>query len=193
MYYLGVALLAVLETLGAVEMLLFTFTGIQIPAATRILSIIILVTLGLLVRILLQRTPCLLTLVDTSHKRFRAERTMDNKCSHFSSEADHYYLKSGSNFTWYSRIDPSSAGCELTGCHPTLGRADQGRCLQVFCGIKFVSRLSVLFFAVCLYTMASFYIGLGLAPKHHLPPEVTGLSLATLRSNWGPGYQKGGS
>jgi amino acid transporter len=72
MYYLGVALLAVLETLGAVEMLLFTFTGIQIPAATRILSIIILVTLGVLVRVLIpdsalsahpcsyftQKTPC---------------------------------------------------------------------------------------------------------------------------------------
>lgn len=50
MYYLGVALLAVLETLGAIEMLLFTFPSLHITAATRILSAILLVTLGILVR-----------------------------------------------------------------------------------------------------------------------------------------------
>jgi potassium/chloride transporter 4/5/6 len=63
--------------------------------------------------------------------------------------------------------------------------------VQVLVGLKFVSKLSVVFFGVVLLTMASFYMGLFLAPKGGRPEELTGLSWSTFKSNWGPGYEKG--
>ncbi|EFJ12492.1 hypothetical protein SELMODRAFT_425250 [Selaginella moellendorffii] len=49
LYYIGVMLLAVLEALGAVEMLEFTFSAFRFPSANRIIGLIILFALGLLV------------------------------------------------------------------------------------------------------------------------------------------------
>ncbi|CAM6087999.1 unnamed protein product [Calypogeia fissa] len=49
MYYLGVSLLAVLESLGAVEMLLFTFPALEFPSANRVIGASIIVLLGFLV------------------------------------------------------------------------------------------------------------------------------------------------
>lgn len=65
--------------------------------------------------------------------------------------------------------------------------------MQVFFGIKFVSKLGLIFFAVVLYTMLSFYLGLGLAPRGAHPPSLTGLSWTTFKSNWSPGYPEGKS
>lgn len=58
-------------------------------------------------------------------------------------------------------------------------------------GLKFVSKLSIVFFGVVLLTMASFYMGLFLAPKGGRSPGLTGLSWKTFKSNWGPGYESG--
>jgi hypothetical protein len=72
------------------------------------------------------------------------------------------------------------------------GAGDLG--LQVFFGIKFVSKLGLIFFAVVLYTMLSFYLGLGLAPRSAThPPSLTGLSWKTFKGNWSPGYPPGKS
>lgn len=65
--------------------------------------------------------------------------------------------------------------------------------LQVFVGIKLVSKLGLAFFAIVLYTMLSFYLGLGLAPRGSSPPSLTGLSWTTFKSNWSPGYPHGKS
>jgi len=64
----------------------------------------------------------------------------------------------------------------------------------VFFGIKFVSKLGLIFFALVLYTMLSFYMGLGLAPRGaNPPPSLTGLSWTTFKGNWSPGYPPGKS
>lgn len=64
----------------------------------------------------------------------------------------------------------------------------------VFFGIKFVSKLGLIFFAIVLYAMLSFYLGLGLAPRGHThPPSLTGLSWTTFKGNWSPGYPPGKS
>jgi len=60
-------------------------------------------------------------------------------------------------------------------------------------GIKLVSKLGLAFFAIVLYTMLSFYLGLGLAPRGSSPPSLTGLSWTTFKSNWSPGYPHGKS
>jgi hypothetical protein len=61
--------------------------------------------------------------------------------------------------------------------------------LQVFFGIKFVSKLGLAFFAVVIYAMVSLYLGLFLAPHGNAPKTLTGLSWKTFKSNWGPAYQ----
>ncbi|XP_024400955.1 uncharacterized protein [Physcomitrium patens] len=111
LYYIGVVLLAVLEGLGSVEMLMFTFPQLNFVSGNRIIGAIVLLILGVL----------------------------------------------------------------------------------VFFGIKFVSKLGLIFFAVVLYTMLSFYLGLGLAPRGAHPPSLTGLSWTTFKSNWSPGYPEGKS
>jgi potassium/chloride transporter 4/5/6 len=63
----------------------------------------------------------------------------------------------------------------------------------VFFGIKFVSKLGLGFFAIVLYTMLSYYLGLFLAPRGNVPPSLTGLSWTTFKSNWSPGYTHGKS
>lgn len=112
LYYIGVALLAVLEGLGSVEMIVFTFPSLDFVSANRIIGACILLVLGIL----------------------------------------------------------------------------------VFFGIKFVSKLGLIFFAIVLYTMLSFYLGLGMAPRgSHAPPSLTGLSWTTFKGNWNPGYPPGKS
>jgi len=63
----------------------------------------------------------------------------------------------------------------------------------VFFGIKFVSKLGLGFFAIVLYTMLSYYLGLFLAPRGNVPLSLTGLSWTTFKSNWSPGYTQGKS
>ncbi|KAL3688956.1 hypothetical protein R1sor_015265 [Riccia sorocarpa] len=109
MYYLGVSLLAVLESLGAVEMLLFTFSGLKFESANRVIGAVILCTL----------------------------------------------------------------------------------CLLVYFGIAFVSKLSLVFFAIVLYTMLSYYLGFFTAPSSRAPENMTGLSWETFKGNWNPDYQPG--
>ncbi|KAG0586431.1 hypothetical protein KC19_2G090200 [Ceratodon purpureus] len=112
LYFIGVVLLAVMEGLGSVEMLVFTFPKLDFPNAIRIIGALILLILGVL----------------------------------------------------------------------------------VFFGIKFVSKLGLIFFAIVLYTMLSFYLGLGLAPRGSThPPSLTGLSWTTFKGNWSPGYPPGKS
>ncbi|BBN10036.1 protein MpCCC2 [Marchantia polymorpha subsp. ruderalis] len=111
MYYLGVSLLAVLESLGAVEMLLFTFPSLKFVSANRVLGAIIL--------------------------------------------------------------------CFL--------------CFLVYFGISFVSKLSLVFFAVVLYTMLSYYLGLFTAPGKKAPDNMTGLSWNTFKGNWNSGYSSDAS
>eukprot|EP00668_Euglena_longa_P035047 GGOE01045015.1.p1 GENE.GGOE01045015.1~~GGOE01045015.1.p1 ORF type:complete len:1030 (-),score=323.02 GGOE01045015.1:171-3164(-) len=63
----------------------------------------------------------------------------------------------------------------------------------VFLGIRFVSKLGAVFALVVVLTLASFYVGLGLAPfgEGLEDSALTGLSGATLSSNMGPGYDEG--
>ena len=63
----------------------------------------------------------------------------------------------------------------------------------MFFGIKFVSKLGLLFFAIVLYTMLSFYLGLSKAPRGVHPASLTGLSWTTFKGNWSPGYPTGKS
>ncbi|KAL2631043.1 hypothetical protein R1flu_015729 [Riccia fluitans] len=109
MYYLGVSLLAVLEALGAVEMLLFTFSSLKFPSADRVIGAVILCTL----------------------------------------------------------------------------------CFLVYFGISFVSKMSMVFFAVVLYTMLSYYLGFFTAPSSRAPDNMTGLSWDTFKGNWNSDYQAG--
>lgn len=111
LYYVGVSLLAVMEGLGSVEMLVFTFPQLDFVSSNQVMGALVLLMLGLL----------------------------------------------------------------------------------VFFGIKFVSKLGFVFFAVVLYTMVSFYLGLGLAPQRALPPSLTGLSWTTFKENWSPEYPPGKS
>ncbi|KAJ7563353.1 hypothetical protein O6H91_03G106500 [Diphasiastrum complanatum] len=111
MYFLGLLLLAVLETLGAVEVMQFTFTILNFPSANRVLGVIVVLLLG----------------------------------------------------------------------------------IMVFFGIKFVSKLGTLFFAVVLYTLLSYLLGLTLAPPRNAQHSLTGLSWNTFRGNWNPGYRRGAS
>jgi amino acid transporter len=111
LYYIGVSLLAVLECLGSVEMIVFTFPSLDFVSANRIIGAIILLVLGVL----------------------------------------------------------------------------------VFFGIKFVSKLGLVFFAIVIYTMLSFYMGLGKAPRGTHVPALTGLSWTTFKGNWSPGYPPGKS
>lgn len=62
---------------------------------------------------------------------------------------------------------------------------------QVYFGIKFVSKLGILFFLVVIYTMLSYYMGLFTAPHDDSPPSLTGLSWRTFKGNWNPDYQDG--
>lgn len=58
----------------------------------------------------------------------------------------------------------------------------------------FVSKLSMLFFLIVIYTMASYYIGMFIAPKwhrHRHPDNLTGLKWSTFKGNWNSGYEKG--
>ncbi|KAG0621679.1 hypothetical protein M758_3G040000 [Ceratodon purpureus] len=111
LYYLGVVLQSVLEVLGSIEMITFTFPELNFTGSTRAIALTILIFLGLL----------------------------------------------------------------------------------VFFGIKFVSKLSLLFFAIVLYTMLSYYMGLGLAPRGFAPKSLTSLSWTTFQSNWSPKYLSGQS
>lgn len=67
--------------------------------------------------------------------------------------------------------------------------------LMVYCGIRFVTKLGVVFVLVVFYTLMSFYIGLidtDLDREFTGPPgEVTGLSSATLEHNLEPHYSDG--
>jgi len=61
----------------------------------------------------------------------------------------------------------------------------------VFVGIRFVSKLGIVFFIIVLLTLAMYYIGLGLAPQSGVGDKLTGLSTSNLSDNAGPDYDSG--
>mmetsp|Transcript_23999 Transcript_23999/g.79767 ORF Transcript_23999/g.79767 Transcript_23999/m.79767 type:complete len:680 (+) Transcript_23999:134-2173(+) len=71
--------------------------------------------------------------------------------------------------------------------------------LLVAGGIRLISQLGLVFFAVVLLTMLSFYLSLFGAPNlepidapaNATGPAPTGLSTANLRANWGPSFAPG--
>lgn len=61
----------------------------------------------------------------------------------------------------------------------------------VFVGIRFVSKLGIVFFAIVLLTILSYYIGIGLAPQSGVGDKLTGLSSGNLSDNAYPDYDTG--
>ena len=62
---------------------------------------------------------------------------------------------------------------------------------MVWGGMQLVSKLGLFFAAVVGLTLMSYYAGLIAAPLPGVSSAVTGLSVSTLRENWGPGYTDG--
>jgi len=62
---------------------------------------------------------------------------------------------------------------------------------MVWGGMQVVSKLGLIFAAVVGLTLMSYYAGLIAAPLPGVSSAVTGLSIDTLRENWGPGYTDG--
>ena len=62
---------------------------------------------------------------------------------------------------------------------------------MVYAGMNFVSKMGIIFAMIVGLTLLSYYVGLIAAPFGGAPHAVTGLSVRTLRANWGPDFDPG--
>ncbi|CAM0943438.1 unnamed protein product [Alopecurus aequalis] len=63
-------------------------------------------------------------------------------------------------------------------------------CFIVFGGVKIINKVAPAFLIPVLFSLLCIYLGVFIAPRHNAPKGITGLSLTSLRDNWGSEYQR---
>nr|ACE78321.1 cation-chloride cotransporter-like protein [Lotus tenuis] len=80
---------------------------------------------------------------------------------------------------------PSSHDLQIYGIVVTIVL-----CFIVFGGVKMINRVAPAFLIPVLFSLICIYLGILLAREDHPAEGITGLSLETLKDNWGSEYQK---
>ncbi|CAD6334106.1 unnamed protein product [Miscanthus lutarioriparius] len=63
-------------------------------------------------------------------------------------------------------------------------------CFIVFGGVKIINKVAPAFLIPVLFSLLCIYLGVFIAPRHNAPKGITGLSITTLKDNWGEDYQR---